>query len=827
MASPPADRFLQAFDCFRDPYSSKRRLSYDPSYSPRLQASPRAFVGESPAHHIIPALVRKLSQSAGAKRPRSSDGRGSSYNHASPQAGPGRQYGWSPRLSVEHPLPFPGRRSESTQGPLQTREQSEDTLFQPSRAGRRPSFTGGKAADHLRPDDDIRAALDAFSVKRTSLSHMPIQKPHFSAIPAGLASPVEERRMSFEVLRASIDGNASPRAVTHIEKPISALSRSQNASDRLDSPKGWFQRRGSSPLNVSHGPSASGDIAIDEPSPELMMSTKATLPPAPRPTPRRSLSASIVNLGKIVASMSSKASPRGKEGLSPGRPASSDSSSFKINHVYRATKEDAIDGAAISPRHVLSASTTLPSSPLVTNVPLVSDDVQAPTVLSPKKLQPSANTLSPVRPALRRQSKSDDNRTSPSKASAQSDLLSPAGIEKISKSASNSPMQSPDLESIEERGEAEDWLASLRGKPQVRRMSTADLFAIPSASRTQSPHRGSTSTSSVSGAASRTTSPHSSPIRELDALDFSKKPVPAISASQSATGSNGTARSRTTSKSSLLSASRPNTPAAAGGLRAFPAANSATSPSPGSRFLPHVHRHTQSSPALTLAAELASFSSPGPAGGEASVLNANHAKFVAVLTAAAAEAALRKQAKSPSNFAVKDKEEMRRLMRMGGIESAIEDDDEDADGSAGIASSSSGMIVSRLPKLSYDTSASSETDMSLSFVDGGRPLREAASSAPPAMTASRIKALSSGPVPKQPVFSRSGSNSPPSKPPSIISSDYHSPDVLGRDGLEHAWNNMRKREMQVSTDSQTSVFSDTTVNDGRDEDPFQPRVAVW
>ena len=228
---------------------------------------------------------------------------------------------------------------------------------------------------------------------------------------------------------------------------------------------------------------------------------------------------------------------------------------------------------------------------------------------------------------------------------------------------------------------------------------------------------------------------------------------------------------------------------------------------------------------MALAAELASINSPGgPTGGESSVLNANHAKFVAVLTAAAAEAAARKCTKSPSKFVIKDKEEVKRLLRLGGIESAFDMDAAEVVGEG--SSASSATSAARMPKLSYDTSASSETDISLSFVDGGRPLRFTASSAPSAMTSTRIKTPRvKAPAPKQPIFAKYTRYSPTGFS-SLLDEARARENSLEQQGIEFRWRNM-KREANVSVDSQMSAASDGTTEDDHDEDPFQPRVAVW
>lgn len=693
-------------------------------------------------------------------------------------------------------------------------------------------------------DDDIRRSLEGFTTKRASLPPGLIYGHSTIPTSANVDSPVDERRMSFDILRASINASTSPTTVHRVDKHMKPLSRSQSVIDRDGalSPRGWFQRRGSSPLSASHGPSAIPRGDLEEPPIEITMSSSKGTPrssvPAKgsgtlahqggRPSPRRSLSASILSLGKIVANMSTRPGSRGRDKPSPSRIV--DSPSFKIEHIGVPTSVGTLNQANQSPS--LSMSVSRPSSPLATHAPLLPAECEP--FKSPSSSAIEHKILSPVRPTLKRQSKSDDVQLPRVSAYDDGALLSPLRALGTSKSSANSPMQSPQLTSVEEGGEAEDWLASLRGRPTVRRLSAADLFGLPGAPSCQSLEEAA-STISSSVMQSQDIPPRTSPNRELGPLDFSKKAIPAaapleIPAATSTLDGGNMPLSRATHRSSLLSASRPNTPAGPLGSQPFPMTLSPTSPSSATRFLPHVHRKTQSSPAMALAAELTAISAIGPDGGESNVLNAGHARFAAVLTTAAAKAAAQKNPSSPINFGIKDKDEMRRIMRLGGIESFLEDDESTSGGATSPEAGDSGISVSRLPKLSYDTSASSETDVSLSFIDMGR-MRESASSAPPATTSSRIKSLLGGPVPKEPVFAKSGSTSP-TRLPSVIGKSRcieDSPDIMGeRDRFENAWMKMKRRAANVSVDSQTSALSEATVNDEtQPDDPFQPRVAVW
>lgn len=692
-------------------------------------------------------------------------------------------------------------------------------------------------------EDDIRRSLDGFAIKRHSTPHIADLGPAGSVSSAAVDSPVNQRRLSFDALRQSINANASPTTL-RVDKHIQPLPRSQSAGqkDQMLSPRGWFNRRGSSPLSASHGPSTTC-VEDNDPPLEIMLSAKSNAPstfvpakgsgslaqlPA-RPSPRRSLSASILTLGKIVANMSNRSSSHSRDVASPH--GMLDSPSFKVNHVSRVSSESSLEQE--SPRNSLSLSRSRPSSPLVTQAPLLAPEVESSETVAPQKLA-DMRTLSPGRPPLRRQAKSDDSRLPRVSAHDDASLLSPLRGAGNARSASSSPLQSPNLASIEERGEAEDWLASLRGKPTVRRMSAADLFGLPAASKQYMPTAVAPLPAETRGPP-RIPTPQVSPHKELGPLDFAKKPVANAQPIEipAASGETDAGLSRGTPRSSLLSASRPTSPAGPVGVQPFPAMTSPISPSTATRFLPHVHRKTQSSPAMALAAELTAITSIGPSGGESNVLNASHAKFAAVLTTGAAKAA--KSPTSPSRFGIKDKEEMRRLMQLAGIESTLEEEEFGSGGTSSPAAGDSGISILRLPKLSYDTSTSSETDMSMSLSQSGSAskIRETASSAPSAMTRSQLRPLSDGPLPRQPVFSKSGSASP-NKLPRLVGKNCvfeDSPDLLGeRDRFENAWTNMKRRAANVSVDSQASILSQSTVNDGETspyEDPFQPTVSVW
>ena len=217
-------------------------------------------------------------------------------------------------------------------------------------------------------------------------------------------------------------------------------------------------------------------------------------------------------------------------------------------------------------------------------------------------------------------------------------------------------------------------------------MSAADLFAPSSPKRLVTAGSGP----AIEDASREDSVDHVTQSLTLSesGLDFSKQPIRVIPHEQpqshgkesvalpGSTGETGdsSSRPRTTSYSSLLSASKPNTPAPASLSVPRSARTSATvegysfpSPTPPSRFF---HRHTQS---LSAANDVVACYDTG--GTDTSVLAASHAKFAAALTAAASNGAHR-----VSKPLAQGKAAFREAMRLAENEEAIELSDEEMGG---------------------------------------------------------------------------------------------------------------------------------------------------
>lgn len=790
-----------------------------------------------------------------------------------------------------------------------------------------------------RDDDDISASLAAFTVKRFSMPAIPsVHARHAmeasnESDPARhtndllAPSPVEQRRRSFESSRNSLleqahlhHGQQRPRAASPLSQAASSdifNDESPERDGRSSSGLGrsWFGNR-KRDSNAVQGPSRSFEapqyhafnahgtapVAATESMQAVDSSISprfAQAPPARPSHPKRSLSASFISLGKIVANLatsSSSSSLAGRSLASPRRNSPSHdkalqrqdrleagSPSFKVHGVHRVSPLSpglGIMPGELSPRASLSLSVgpggSRPSSPLVTASPVLADGadgVDADGGIPASSLNAAASTARLIvegRPPLMRNAKSEGlaglttlatmhgagiasaSLTSPSthtvRTSSTSLFLSPTrpAISRTPSSTSREALtRLPDAV----RGEDEDWLASLRGRPTARRMSAADLFAPTSPRRSPvgaimmpvlSPPRVSEEQSRTSRSGS------SSPLRfgtsdtePAVALDFSKKPVsvssagdgsdgPKLSGGATQSGGAGDTRQRTTSYSSLLSSSRPNTAAAiaSSATRAFPSLPSSPTPGTAPHFsarkgfapLGATHRHTHSLPAASAAAEVA-LAHGGPAGAESSVLDANHAKFMAVLTAAAAPAAAPSVTFAPST----------------------NDTESGEDGETGtapqrMANPGYSPANGRLPKLSYGTASSADgSAMQIGFEPHRRTALSASSSASSSMLVSPTSPSGVISVPKQPIFSSSSNRSSRAGSPDHLTHTRGS--QLGkRDyGMPAMWVSADKnaleaprRENNKSDDSGMTVLTGRSSEGGEGEDdPFRPRIAVW
>lgn len=405
--------------------------------------------------------------------------------------------------------------------------------------------------------------------------------------------------------------------------------------------------------------------------------------------------------------------------------------------------------------------------------------------------------LSPLaRPALRRNAKSDDA-SDRGGMSASSRLInaaeegdgrgmfsssapSPSSVRQsssgyLSPGRQPSPNPSRDLTLIPEIDEnqspvrSSDWHASLRGRPKgSRRMSAADLF-----SSNGSPQKADSTrkvfpidtryqeiTQRDHNSFEASISTKISAIRGLDrneeGLDFSKRPIPVPPHSDlktlssdgrtySATpveehGISPVIRSRAVSQSSLLSRSRPETPACSTSLQAMsPMTDSRTSDNlpahAGATGTPfevvpqrRPHRHTHSLPSVPLhdpTQEVTGLGAP-----ESSVLAASHARFAKVLLAAAAapttvgaqltsditDHKVRDTLPATSGGAVLDEQRKghlrQLLLQSKDLGSAVvEDDSSSSSDEAGdlIAHQARSHGDARLPRLSYGTIGSADS----------------------------------------------------------------------------------------------------------------------
>lgn len=459
----------------------------------------------------------------------------------------------------------------------------------------------------------------------------------------------------------------------------------------------------------------------------------------------------------------------------------------------------------------------------------------------------------------------------------------------VSPSPSRNLTKIPEADEHDLQTRRESWLASLRGRPVAskRRMSAADVFGLPSPSRA-----AQTTPSGLPALNTEEPRPQaqSSPVQAkqgrskvtetgLDELDFSKKPVPvpsplgdedhkkevgsplrvhrANSSPATPQAESQALRSRAVSHSSLLSASRPLTPATGSvapleglaNIRPFPVVP--TSPSPvldahAALLQRQPYRFTKSMPVVPQV-ELASLEVDGLGAPKSSVMSGAQAKFARVLTAAAAQAlSLPTTTSTPftkpkmhSSISEEDKEKMRRaLADSGDFEHALDDDgdvpaEKGVDGYANPRDDYSSPNSRRTPKLSYATSSSADSHPSTSelprtavryrILDMGTPIRADSSV--------------QGGTAQLPQADTSHQSSPSNRTSSSISDASRAKNafdiLLSSQGLDsidglpqskvHEW-----ARRDGSDDSAITMSSDGTMNDGRARDVFdEGRVSVW
>ncbi|KAK9900192.1 hypothetical protein P389DRAFT_177025 [Cystobasidium minutum MCA 4210] len=506
------------------------------------------------------------------------------------------------------------------------------------------------------------------------------------------------------------------------------------------------------------------------------------------------------------------------------------------------------------------------------------------------------------RPKLYRGSKSDDGglaaRSDAADIAEDTGLLSTSAPNAGAGSASSmsrhgrkspgrqvSPSPSRNLTKIPEADEhdlstrRESWLASLRGRPvsSKRRMSAADVFGLPSPSR---PVPASTSGLPVLSAEQQAFGQERAsqekreyradiPKNEICELDFTKKPVFSTPITMDSRGEHVNSptrcfraisnpatpqselpalRSRAVSHSSLLSASRPTTPAVshtstpAGMLSKslFPVTNSVQNRH--EVFLRRPHRHTQSMPAVPqIDYEVTGLGAP-----ESSVASDAQAKFARVLKSAQTAAASASTStstpaskpRSRQSISVEDKDKLRQaLAQSDEFEHAVEDEEGSNDTSAMAAYASPrddpfSPNMRRTPKLSYATSSSADSHPSTveppvtgaryRMLDASTPVRGGAKQAGiPPLSQQFISHEAS------PSTRTCSSISNPNGPKNAFDILLSSRGLDSIDGLPqskvHEW-----ARRDGSDDSAITAFSDTTSNDGRARDVFdEGRVSVW
>lgn len=579
-----------------------------------------------------------------------------------------------------------------------------------------------------------------------------------------------------------------------------------SSSPPSTSPSFFAQKSGTSSSNATHPPSMVTETAVERrhvngrgngsrsssPTSPFHPSRRSSQQEQPRPASRRSLSSSFISLGKKVASLGSSTSrDRARHRDSGSSSATSPSAFFKVNSVVKVESphspafSDPRGVIVESPRHSFSVSR--PTSPLVAQHPMKAGLSPLAPPTGPKKVDASAGeyteetrallvphkSILHPRPLLNRAVRSEDGlaamlrhptgiseshlaaaRMHTSYSASQLTVRTPSGGPSSTRSQSppssvftsrSNLMQTSEVSISRYAAPPEqqlpshhqDWQASLRGKVKERRPSVAELFD-------HEPDEGNNKTSEIYQKEDK---------QGNDDLDFTKKPVlPMQNLSDHpphGTTSSMEGRGRTTSHSSLLSASRPHTPATSvpnspGGLtatlrplsRLSPAGSPSTTPSSASdpAGLKNAHRHTQSLPPVndfalstdglgikqspvrgangrSTTPSTASSSAASPSliaiaalGPESSVLKAAHARFAAALTAAAAETGSAPSSPTISKARTRSSHSLRKKRSLGSPSMATESD---SNGS-GVSSC---VDQQRLPKLSYgNESSTADTD---------------------------------------------------------------------------------------------------------------------
>lgn len=556
-----------------------------------------------------------------------------------------------------------------------------------------------------------------------------------------------------------------------------------------------------------------------------------------RPTPRRSLSASLVSLvGKKVAQLS-RLGGSGSSSLKK-----SNSTPLAENRKETCSRKDSPADTwphskpeeSLSPSVIKNPSTNvghIDESFAVVNRPVIkrnphSDDsaISSESNLSSNSSRPPADILS-----------SPSSSTSGIGTSVRGRALSNSPVApQTSASPARQLGKIPELD--------ENWNASLRGKTGKRRMSAADLFA-PNRPRESEVLQGQAGVNLVRDADLRV-------LEEERELDFSKKPI--LPASQSSISTNlvedavsptssdspiiatGLRRPRTTSYSSLLSASRPNTPASSpppASTKPFPGIPvSASSPILASRIL-RQHRHTQSLPSGV--PDL-----PHLGGRDTAVLEASGAKFAAVLTAAAVAANAShtnlEKRRASNRMVIRNRASLKRLVTAEENEAAFESseddedehDEEDSDSEEDCAEDTEGSATDRpvktrlssicekrVPKLSYGTESSTEEYSNFSGPDSVQ-----------SFTASVGLTALHNTIAEEPVFTAVKLASAPSLGP-------ESGLFLASEKFDFYEDLSTANRRQANTSEETTVSTSSKGTEGSisksEDDVFCPKVSVW